>query len=50
MSHLDNITARQRRGRLRDVAFAALVVFAGAVSVSSISTAVRASHSQVAHR
>jgi hypothetical protein len=48
MSRLDNIAARQRTSRLRDVMFAALVVLAGAVSISSVSAAVRASQTEVA--
>jgi hypothetical protein len=50
MNRLDNIAARQRRSRLRDLAFAALVVVVGAASISTVSTAVRASDAQVAHR
>ena len=49
-NRLDNIAARQRRSRLRDVMFAALMVVAGALSITSVSTAVRASHAQVANR
>jgi hypothetical protein len=50
MNHLDQIATRQRRSRIRDVAFAALVVVAGAVSLSAVRTAVSAAHSQVADR
>jgi hypothetical protein len=50
MTRLDNIACRQRLGRLRDIAFAALVVVAGAVSITTVSTAVRASQTEVAHR
>lgn len=41
-TRLDTIVLRQRRSRLRDLAFAAMVVFAGAVSLASVSTAAHA--------
>ena len=52
MSRLDTIATRQRRGRARDVVFAALVVLAGIVSITSVSTAVNAAQrsADVAHR
>jgi len=42
MNRLDNIATRQRKSRVRDVMFALLVVVAGAVSLSSVSTAAHA--------
>jgi hypothetical protein len=50
MNRLDSITLRQRKSFLRDVVFAALVVLAGAVSLSSVSVAAHAAHSDVARR
>jgi hypothetical protein len=50
MTRLDNIATRQRQGRVRDLVFAALVVLAGAVSISSVSYAAHAAHTDVAHR
>jgi hypothetical protein len=50
MTRLDNIATRQRKSRARDLVFAALVVLAGAVSVSSVSYAAHAAHTDVAHR
>jgi hypothetical protein len=51
MTRLDNIASRQRTSRLRDLAFAALVVVAGAVSISTVRLAVHASsQAYVAHR
>lgn len=50
-NRLDNIAVRQRSSRVRDFAFAALVLFAGAVSLTSISLGVHAaSSSEVAKR
>jgi hypothetical protein len=45
MNRLDSIATRQRKSFARDVVFAALVVLAGAVSVSSVSVAAHAAHS-----
>jgi hypothetical protein len=53
MTRLDNIATRQRRSRVRDAAFAALVLLAGAASIASVSTAVHAANvraADVAHR
>ena len=41
---LDTIVTRQRRSRVRDLLFAALVVLAGGVALSSVSTAADAVH------
>ena len=41
-NRLDTIVIRQRRSRIRDLAFAALVVFAGAISLATVSTAAQA--------
>ena len=50
-NRLDNIAVRQRSSRVRDVAFAALLLFAGAVSLTSLSLGVHAaSSSEVAKR
>jgi hypothetical protein len=38
-TRLDTIVLRQRKSRIRDLAFAALVVVAGAISLSSVSAA-----------
>ena len=43
-NRLDNIAVRQRTCRVRDLVFAALVLIAGAVSLSSLSTAAHAHH------
>lgn len=50
MSRLDNIATRQRKSFARDVLFAALVVLAGIVSISSVSAAAHAAQVDVAHR
>ena len=50
MTRLDNIQSRQRQSRLRDVAFAMLVVVAGAVSLSTATLAARAAHVELANR
>lgn len=50
MNRLDTIVLRQRKSRLRDLAFAAFVVLAGACSIATVSTAVHASQHEVAHR
>ncbi|HSD86826.1 MAG TPA: hypothetical protein VLB44_04900 [Kofleriaceae bacterium] len=44
-SRLDTIVTRQRSYRIRDVAFALLVVVAGAVSLSTVSVAAHAAQS-----
>jgi hypothetical protein len=50
-NRLDTISTRQRGSRVRDVFFAACVVLATAVSITTVSTAAHAaSTSQVAHR
>jgi hypothetical protein len=49
MSHLANIEARQRGGRVRDALFAAVVALATLLSISTVGTAVEAS-SVVARR
>ncbi len=49
MTRLDNIATRQRKRRVGDVLFAALVAVAAAVSISTMHTAIVAS-SQIAHR
>jgi len=48
MNRLDTIASRQRKSRVRDALFAALVAVAAAVSISSMHTAIVAS-SQIAH-
>ena len=50
MTRLDNIATRQRTSRLRDVAFAMLVVLAGTLSLTTASLAVRAAHAELANR
>jgi hypothetical protein len=47
MNRLETIANRQRKGRVRDFAFAALVVFAGAMSLVGVEQAVRAA--SIAH-
>jgi hypothetical protein len=49
-NRLRNIVVRQRSSRVRDIAFAALVLFAGAVSLTSLSLGVHAAQSEVARR
>jgi hypothetical protein len=49
-NRLDNIAARQKRTRVRDLAFAAMVVIAGALSISSVRAATQVVHSDVAQR
>jgi hypothetical protein len=44
MNRLDSIATRQRKSFARDMLFAALVVLAGAVSLSSVSVAAHAAH------
>jgi len=41
-SRLETIVSRQRSTRIRDIAFALLVVVAGAVSLSTVSVAAHA--------
>jgi hypothetical protein len=48
MSHLDNITARQRKSRVRDALFTAFIALAAIVSISTLAQAVLAS--SVVHR
>ena len=50
MTRLETIVVRQRRSLLRDLAFAAFVVLAGACSIATVSTAVHAAAHDVAHR
>ena len=51
MTRLEDIATRQRRTRVRDAAFAALVLLAGIVSITSVTPAIHAaSTSHVAHR
>jgi hypothetical protein len=50
-TRLDTIVTRQRSSRIRDIAFALLVVVAGAVSLSTVSYAAHAANqSDVAKR
>ncbi|HEY6039592.1 MAG TPA: hypothetical protein VIV58_35170 [Kofleriaceae bacterium] len=42
MNRLETIANRQRSSRVRDLAFAALIVFAGAMSLIGVEQAVRA--------
>ena len=42
MTRLENIAIRQRGTRVRDAAFAALVLLAGIVSITSVTAAVHA--------
>ena len=50
MSHLQDITTRQRRTRSRDALFAALVVLAGIVSITSVGAAVHAATTHIVQR
>ena len=51
MTKLETIAFRQRSSRVRDLAFALLVVVAGAISLSTVSSAAHAAHtSDVAKR
>lgn len=50
MNRLETIADRQRRSRVRDLAFAALVVLAGAASLIGVTEAVRAASVHVAHK
>jgi hypothetical protein len=49
MSHLDNITTRQRKSLVRDALFATFVALAAIVSITTV-TQVAAASSTVAHR
>jgi hypothetical protein len=49
MTRLETIADRQRRSRIRDLAFAALVVLVGAASIAWVSAAIHAA-STVAQR
>ncbi len=42
MTRLESIATRQRRSRIRDLVFAALIVFAGTISLIGVTQAVRA--------
>jgi hypothetical protein len=44
-NRLSSIATRQRAGRLRDVAFAALLALAGGIAMSAVATAVQAAQS-----
>jgi hypothetical protein len=50
MNRLATIADRQSKSRIRDVVFALMVVFAGAVSLAGVSTAVHGAHAEVAGR
>jgi predicted lipid carrier protein YhbT len=50
MSRLDTIASRQRKTRVRDLAFAALVLVAGAISLQAVHAATQAAHVEVVHR
>jgi hypothetical protein len=50
MTRLETIVIRQRRSRLRDLAFAAFVVLAGTCSIATVSTAAQVAHHDVARR
>lgn len=50
MTRLDTIISRQRKSRLRDLAFAAFVVLAGACSIAAVQTAAHGAHHDVARR
>ena len=45
MTKLETIAVRQRSSRVRDIAFAVLVVVAGAISLSTVSYAAHAAQS-----
>ena len=44
MTKLETIAVRQKSSRVRDIAFALLVVVAGAISLSAVSYAAHAAH------
>jgi hypothetical protein len=50
MTRLETIVTRQKKSRVRDLAFAAFVVLAGACSIATVSTAAQAAHHDVARR
>ena len=43
-TRLSTIVVRQRQSRIRDLFFAAVILVAGAVSASSVQTALQAAH------
>lgn len=45
MTRLENIAVRQRSSRIRDIAFALLVVVAGGVSLATVSVGAHAAQS-----
>jgi hypothetical protein len=49
-NRLATIVIRQRKSRIRDLAFATFVVLAGACSIATVSTAARTASHDVAHR
>ena len=49
MNRLDTIVLRQRKSRVRDLAFAAFVVFVGACSIANVKTAAHTAVHDVAH-
>jgi len=49
-TRLDSIVTRQRRSRVRDLAFAAFIVLAGTCSIATVSTAASVAHHDVARR
>ena len=49
-NRLDSIANRQRTSRIRDLAFAVVLVFAGAIEAKTISIASHADHVQLARR
>ena len=50
MTRLETIAARQRRSRVRDIAFAAFVVLAGVASLATVSTAIQTASTHVVQR
>jgi hypothetical protein len=51
MNRLDTIVQRQRRSKVRDALFAAFIVMAAAIGVTSVGAAINgASHSGVVQR
>ena len=50
MNRLETIVVRQRKSRLRDLAFAAFVVLAGACSIATVRTAADNAATDVAQR
>lgn len=51
-TRLETIVTRQRQSRIRDLAFAAMIALAGAVSLSTVSTAAHAANAnaEIANR